>query len=649
MALFTQEKINRDLQENDSTSSEFQSKVVHFVHACMKLSADRMSRLHASWDSNSYIYRGYRMPDKDDADAMKDGEPPKIIVPITYAQIQTALSFILATYGQRDNVYECRGLGPEDEKNTFALNTDLSYQLNDQKFTLKLYFWLLDALKQGFGVIQCEWDERYTDMRVARQETEFSIPGLIGGMFGKKMPTKTVESVESVLNYQGNKLTNISPYAFFPDPSVSIANFQQGAFVATEIETSKHVLESQEGEIYFGVDKIPLSMSKDLLEMRPRRVKGPFSEDETRKPPLTNQTDSTARILTTMQFTMSQKDASKKFDVNLGDDTKPIKWLVALGNDQKVIRFEPLTYLSGRYNYEVIEYSPDHDAFYNSGLADTIAELQNLTTFMLNSHVVNIRKVIANRFVVDPSKVMMDDIKNGSIYIRTQGSTADINRVIQQLQTSDITRSNVADMESLAGLIQVVTGISENALGQYTTGRRSATEARNVNAGSAARLKMHGSLTWLQGVEPLGKQILSNTRQWRTKEVFDQIVGEKALETPFEQVILANPDRIAGGYDFIPYDATLPTDRQYQAGMLQELFKILISNPNSMQLLNKNPMKLMNYIAELYNIRNLKDFDLQDLKAPQAQVLPDHQVQDIAGAGAESVDVGAEDILNQLK
>ncbi len=651
MAKFTQEKINRDLQETDSTGSEFQKKVVEMVRGYMKTSADRMSRLHTSWDNNSLIYRGYRVPDKDDADAVKDGEPPKIIVPITYAQVQTALAFIIATFSQRDNVFDLRGIGPEDEKNVFAMNTDLQYQQNDQKFMLKLYFWLLDALKQGFGVMQVQWEERYTEMRVARQETSFTIPGMIGSIFGRKPEMKTVEAFEDVLAYQGNKLTNISPYAFYPDPAVSIANFQEGKFVGTEIEVAIQTLQAEEGKMYFGVDKIPNSMSKDLLEQRPRRVKGPFGTDETSKPPLGKESQSSARILLTMQVTASEKEMSEKLEVDLGNSTKQVKWIIALGNDQKVIRFERCSYLHNRYNYEVIEYSPDHDAFYNSGLADTIAELQNLTTFLLNSHVVNIRKIIANRFITDPTKVEMEDIKAGSIYIRTKGAVPDVNRVIQQLQASDITKNNVNDMSGIMALIQVVTGISENALGQYASGRRSATEARNVNAGSAARLKMHAGLMWQQGILPVGQQMLANTRQWRTKEVYDQIVGTKAMETPFEQVILADPSRIAGGYDFMPYDATLPTDRQFQAGVLQELFTVLVSNPNSIQLLNKDPMKLMNYIAQLYNIRNLRDFDLSALptQAPQTQIVPDDQAALAAQAGAEPIDVGAEGILNSLR
>lgn len=651
-----QDAINRNLAEKNSDSSEFQKKVIESVRKYMKASANKMQVYHTGWDANSYVYRGYRIADKEDVKAVKDGEPPKVIVPITYAQVQTAISFILSTYTQRDNMFELRGVGPEDEKNSFAVTSDLSYQLNNQKFVLKLYFWLLDALKQGFGVVRTEWDESYVDMRVSKQVPAAGLANMFGSIFGRQPTMETVEAVESVLSYQGNKIRNISPYAFYPDPSVTIANFQEGQFVGHEEEVALSSLEAQEGELYFGTDKIPKTLGKDLFEERPRRVSGPFSREDTNNPLLNREQENRAVIRTEMEITLSEKRATELWGANLGSGEKPIKWLVTVANDQKLIRFEQKGYLHGRYNYELFEFSPDHDSFFNPGLADTISELQNITTFFLNSHIVNVRKIIANRFIVDPTKVEMDDIKSGSIYIRTKGAQGDIRRAIDQLVTSDVTRGHVQDMETLTQLVTLITGVNENALGQYSSGRRSATEARNVNAGSAARLKMHATLAWMQGIEPLARQILSNTRQWREKEVYENIVGAAAIDAPFEQAILADPKKLAGGYDFVPYDATLPTDRQFQAGVLTELFTTLINNPQSMQILNKDPIKLLNYIAQLYNIRNMRDFDLAPLgapgpalpKEPQPQVVPNQVAADVAGAGGQPVDMTGESVLASL-
>lgn len=643
-----QEKINRNLQEKDSESSEFQRKVVEYCRKLLKASADRMSEFHSAWDCNAYAYRGYRTLDKDDRDALKSGEPAKLVVPITYAQTQTAISFILSTFSQRENIFEVRGRGPEDEQPSLAISTDLQYQLEKDNFLLKLYFWLLDAWKQGFGVVSCNWAEQYQYMRVANQVPDYSLPNLFSRVFGAKMPMKTEEAVQEVLSYQGNQVRNISPYAFYPDPSVTIANFQQGMFVGVEEELPLLALESLEGDVYYGTDKIPKTINRDVLEERPRRITGPFNKDEGSNKDILNTDEKKEGTVVRLEIelTLSEKEATRLFGGNLGSETKPCKWLVTIANDQKLVRFEKKTNLHGRYGFEVFEYSPDHDSFYNPGLADTISELQGVVTFLFNSHIVNIRKVIANRFIANVNQVHEEDILSGSLLIRTKGATADINRVLKQLDVSDVTKGNVDDIGALNMLIQLITGVNENALGQYSSGRRSATEARNVNAGSASRLKMHGMLSWMQGIQPLGMQYLANTRQWRTREVYESIVGELAMEAPYEQVILADPNRLAGGYDFIPYDATLPTDRQFQAGVLQELFGMLVSNPNTIQLVNKDPMKLLSYIAKLYNIKNLRDFDLSQL--PQPAVVPNQEAADAAGAGAAPVDMMGEEVLRGL-
>src|SRR5690606_6137844 len=142
------------------------------------------------------------------------------------------------------------------------------------------------------------------------------------------------------------------------------------------------------------------------------------------------------------------------------------RWAVVLGNDSQIIQFKPLGYLEQSFTYDLAEYSPDANAFYNHGLAETVQELPSLITFFLNSHVINVKKLIQNRFVGDPQYINVDDVKKNELFIRTQGSPpGEISRFFQQLNVVDATKNHVADMETLAGILQTVTGVNENALG----------------------------------------------------------------------------------------------------------------------------------------------------------------------------------------
>lgn len=634
---YKQELIDRDLRDHDNAESDFQKRVVELCMSWVKASSDEMYKMYENWDNNDLIYRGYRSVDKEDRESMKEGGPPKIIVPITYAQTQTALSFIFATFMQKPMLFELLANGPEDEKNKSALEMDLGYQMTNQKALFKLYCFLLDTFKYGFGVMKVDWTEKFCEMRVGKQVPKFDVFASLQKMFGRPVQEQfeTVESIEEVLEYQGSRLMNVSPYSFYPDPTVTLANFQDGKFVAHDEETSFSDVESREDQEFFGTAKIPNTIPSEDMRQRNRRTGSQFKNQvggtASVPGPGEGKGDNKPRVCvkTEINFVMSESAASKQFGFKLGEGTKPIKWIAVIANDKKLIQFKQAGYLHNRFNYNLAEFSPDNNSFYNPGLSDTIYELQNLITFFLNSHVVNVKKIIQNRFIGDPSKLFMEDVTNNASFIRLKQAGLPIDRIIQQLQVLDVTKQHVGDMDVLVKLVQVVTGINENALGQYSSGRRSATEARSVNAGAAARLKMQAQLMWLQGIEPTGRQILANTRQGRTKEVYNRIVGDLSIDAPFERVIYADPQSLAGGYDFSPYDATLPSDKAFQANVFQELFTTLVSNPNTIQLLNKDPMKLLAHIAELYGIKNIRDFDLtpqNPIPPLEAAVQPNDQV-----------------------
>ncbi len=661
-----QEEINRDLREKSSADSEFQQKVVQLCQRFIKQSSDAMSTFYDTWDNNDFVYRGYRLPDKNDKDAQKDGEPPKIIVPVTYAQLQTATSFLFATFSQKRVLYEIMGGGPEDESGALAIETDIDWQMRRQQIMFKLYNAIVDAFKYGFCVMKCDWTETRCKMRGQVQVPVTNLLGRFGAMLGIQpmgpQQFKTEEQVIDVLDYQGNRVVNVSPYNFFPDPTVTIANFQQGKFVAHDEDTSMTAVKKREGQDFFGTKFIPNTIPPDENKNRNRRTGKMFGDAGLGNSPLTpgagasvqNGGSVDACVLTEVEMVLVPKEATRMFGKDMGSEDYPMKFLAVLGNDRKLIRFEASGHLHNQFGYTVGEYSPDHNAFYNPGLSETIYELQNIITFFLNSHIVNVRKIIQNRFVVDESKININDIKTNSMFIRLVQSGVPIDKVLKQLEAYDVTKQHVADMGTLMQMVQTVTGINENALGQYSSGRRSATEARSVNAGAAARLKMHGQLLWMQCLEPLGRQIIANTRQGRSKEVYDMIVGGLALKAPFEKVIYADPTKIAGGYDFMSYDATLPSDKQFQASQLQEIFSILVSNPNTIQLLQKDPTKLLTHITQLLGIKNIDDYNLDNpgippMQPPQAQVVPDQVAGDIAAAGGQPVDMQGMDVLNALQ
>ena len=660
-----QDQINRDLREK--FDSKFQNALLQEAKRYMKVSSDYMSKYWHTWENHDQIYRGYRILDKSDKKSLAKGDTNKIIVPITYAQTQTFISFVFSTFAQRKTLFELRGRGPEDTRLSKAVEIDLDYQMEQNQYLLHLYCWLLDSCKYGFGVVKTSWGREYEYMRTSSTSFLRGPLDTVKKLFGVEtegVPTSK-ETIKQHLSYEGNTITNISPYSFYPDPDVPLSRFQEGAFVGHEEEMSIFSIKGLEGKLYHGTKHIEPNISSKTLDYRKRRAGRHNDVSSLNKSSFNIKNKGV--ILSEVEMSIIPAEWTKNFKIDFGDEQRPVKFICTMINDTKIIRFEPAGYLHNKYYYNLIEYSPDHTQFYNPGLSGTVHELQELISWFLNSHVINVKAMLKNRFIGDASKIHTEDIESMAPLIRTKtgsgGVIGDLDRVLKQLNVHDVTASHVGDIDSILKILQLVTGINENALGQFASGRRSATEARNVSAGAAARLKMHAVLAWKQGIQPNGKQMLANTRQGRSKEVYDMILGEKAQEIPFADAIYANPGKIAGCYDFVPYDATMPNERSAQANVLTEVYKATTSAmpPELLfQIMKIDPSKLLNWIVELHGINNLKDFNLDvdengqlvnpdQVAKPEVQVLPDDQVSEVIEKfDTEKVDVTGSNMAASL-
>jgi len=644
----TQEAINRDLRER--SDSAFQQKILTMVRDNFVSSSNKMCQYWNQWDQQQDIYRGYRLIDKNDKSNITNGKLKKIIVPITYAQIQTAISFIFSTFLQKSSIFELNGMGPEDAMPAQGLEVDLNYQGRKDKFLFKLYNWLLDSLKFGFGVVKTEWKTEKENVRVRREIPSTSMSALASSFFGGKPKMTIKEVVESIIRYEGNTTLNVSPYSFYPDPDVPIAKFQDGSFVGHEETLSWSSIRNMEGSIYHGTDKIPNYLASSIINLRGRRYPMSGGEGMENKEFVSAKQAISSCLVSEMIINIVPSKIKEEIDLDLGSDNVPVRFIATIANDSKLIRFEPYNYLHGRYGYSIIEYSPDATQFYNPGISGTINELQNIMSWLLNSHVQNVQKAIFNSIVYNPDAVEAGDITSGSPYIRSKGATS-LDEAVKQLSVMDVTKGHIGDMDTILKFIQLVTGINDNALGQYAPGRRSASEARSVNAGASARLRMHANLAWYMGIEPLAQQWLANTRQGRTPEMWGAILGNKSMECPWEKCILTDPEKIALGVDFIPYEATLPSDKQQRATVLSDVFKICMGNPEMAQVLGLNIVPLFKDIMALQGINNISDYSMQQAQAPgQVQVVPDQQVQQMVGNGqVEPVNVAGMDMMSQLQ
>lgn len=588
-------------------NSPFHDSILQHTKDLVEMSRRKMCNYYVKWDQYDEVYRGIKQEDKQDAAAKNRKEPTKMVVPTAHSQIQTFIAFAYAMLTQKEYFYELLGLSPEDSNAARFAEAAMQRDLDHNKFYPKLYQFLLDAARFGVAVYKTSWVEetQFVDEDVPAKTLSF----LGMNMTVRSRKTNRVEKVK----YQGNKIVNISPYRFFPDPRMPISRFQEGEFVASEDEYSYVDLKQMEQEgLVVGVDDIPNMNTQANPDRRnnSRLFNVEFAQSDAKAMP-------PGQSKGCFMITEAQvKIVPSKFELSngkkLGDEEYPVKYLVWYANDQKVIRCEPLNYLHDEFTYSVGEFTPDMNRFLNDGLSSIIDSLQDVISWMINSHITSVRKVISNFLIVDPDSVEMSDIKERRPIIRLKAGAArsGIDRWIKQLQVNDVTQGHVSDADVLQKLVQLTTGINDNLLGQFHTGRRSATEARNVGSSAASRLKMIVSNIYFSALEPLGRQMLSNLRDGLTEQTFVRMFGTDADPMSYMVLKRVNRQNLVGDYDFQTFDGTLPSEKSYMAETLQEVLVALLSNPNAIPLLGFDPKALMMEILRLKGIRHPQRFSL---------------------------------------
>jgi len=301
-------------------------------------------------------------------------------------------------------------------------------------------------------------------------------------------------------------------------------------------------------------------------------------------------------------------------DYELNDNQDEEIWVFTLANDRRILSAEPLNAPHNEFTYDILTMSPDQHTELTDSLSTLIDPLQEVITWLINARVAAVRQNIEGRFIVDPSFVDVATLTAGNKYILLKKNAPynqGVSAFISQLKTVDPTSTHIQDADSLAKMMQVISGVNENSMGQVASGRRSATENRAANAGAASRMKLIAATIWIDGLAPQGRKMLLNCRQDLSYETYTKILGDNA-DLTWAQFHPENPAVLEGNEDYFSYDGTIASEKNYIAQSLQELVSILVSNP---EVLAATGLDVVAMIEEVQSLRGLKNLDR--FKRPQ--------------------------------
>jgi len=608
------------VDELSRESSSLSDRLSTAIRNRVRASEQRFSQRHIRWRESERLYRSFRYADQEDkmtsARALTEGVQ-KIVVPYTYAQIQSILAFLVTVFTDRKPIFPVEPVG--DYVQAAMLHEHLlEYQMDRMRprGLLILIQWMFDALRYDWGVIKNVWTIREWPQLVRTFAPD---------IFGTGQSEDYV-SEQDVVSYEGNEAMNVSPFDFFPDPHRPLADFQRGEFVAHRMRRSPTEIEIKAAEgMYAGTEFIPY---------RP----GGYGY-----PDVTTYSGGRSALGETVnmpyEWTRGKIDQYDKGYVSLHEmwwfckpnqlglptqrtNDLPSLWVFTLANGARVIRAEAANLPGRRFPFAGIQINYDVHAPATPSMVETISGLQYHLSWLFNARMAAVRKTLNNEIIVDPSLIETIDWTNpnpsGIWRINKEHyTTGAAKEAVFPLPVQDTTQGHLQDADVVMNLIETITGANKLLQGLGNTGRRAATEVQAQMSLASGRMKLIGLVCASQGMTEWAEMMLENTKMFLSQrlQVPTLDVYRKMLSDPMVHI---GPELLQGDFRIPMLEQGIPTDKAMWVNTLREILQMCMQNPSIVMPPNAtiNVMEVFTELLRISGIKNLQDF---------VTIMPDQQ------------------------
>lgn len=601
-------------------------KILDALMARIRLSKEKMTQRYQHFADMENEFIAY-IPESENDKLRKTNRKQQglqtyttIAIPYSYSMLMAAHMYWTSVFLSRSPIHQYQGRHGETENKVQAMEALIDYQVSVGQMMIPYYIWLLDAGKYGMGIVGTYWADEYE--MVSEFVEEYQQYNGVPLITEKKQLIRLTKRVNT---YSGNKVYNIRPQDFLPDPRVPITRFQDGEFAGRRTDIGwNHILKRAAQGQYFNIDRLKMMRSESTTrEQGSSQVILPQNEIS---PAISSGTQSIPDIGTTEAHEMCVELIPRDWELGTGE--YPEKWVFTLAQEKVIIGAQPLGLYHSKFPFDVMEYEPDGYALFKRSLLEIVKPLNEVMTWLVNSHFYNVRKALNNQWVVDPSRVTMTDITTPNagkvIRVKPQAYGQDVRTMITQLPVVDVTRGNLSDISLIESLMQRIVGVADSVMGMpQKAGRRTAAEVRTSSSFSINRLKTAAEYMSSLGFAPHSQKLVQNTLQKYKKEQVFRIAGTMTQGPNMDPYMMVTPDQIAGAYDFVPVDGTMPVDKFAMMAMWNELLKSASQFPEVMGRFDLG--EVFAYVAQLGGIKNLKQF--------QVTAMPDDQLANEAAKG----------------
>ncbi len=590
---------NLDLRPGSRLHTKIKEEVLYRAREGHDLISNRVD----SWNEIERVMTAY-IDISDEEYKVKENDyrkPVSIVFPYSFVVMETLLTYLVMAFLQ-DPIIRYEGVSPEDALGTMLLEKVVRHQCYRSKMGLALHTFLRDCLIYGIGVGAPSWERK-----MGYKTTK--------GFWGNRTFT------ESVI-YEGNKLNNVDPYLYLPDPSVPIQKIQDGEFTGWVEPTTRLSLMNREargdGSIFNVKYLKDVSLQGSSIFKDDRSARG----------------DKTG----VSQYTVIDTGIHNSVDViwmyvelvpkewELGGEERPEKWLFALANDEVIIQAKTLGLTHNMY--PIITASPDFDGYSVLPMArsEIMYGMQEVLDFLFNSHIANVRKAINDMFIVDPYQVNIADFKDPGpgkfVRLRRPAWGKGVKDVVQQLQVTDITRNNIGDSSFILEWMQRIGGTDESLSGVLRSGgpeRLTKGEFQGTRTSAFSRIERLIKVISMQAFQDLGYMLAEHTQQLMSEETYVDITGRWQEE--LVSVYGNNAKAKVSPFDLMVNYDVMVTESNNQGGDLNlwtQVYKSISENQGLAQQFDM--VRLFEFVAQLGGAKNISDFKVKP------KVLPDEQV-----------------------
>lgn len=582
---------------------ELHKKTLERLLDMIRASSQRMSPFYDRWQAAELRVQAYLSSEELEAAykiANKKGKPPEgitVTVPYSYSTISTIVTYLLHTFCGRKPIFQVGAYRGDAIRRAPLVETLLQFNSDHMRLIRKLFQYFWDGEVYGLQVLRTTWR---VDRRLRTVQAQVPVNALIPALGSTTVPQK-----QEIVTFEGTDITNIDVYNFFPDPRVPFEEVStRGEYVFWRTFEGRHTLrKAQDAGSLSLVERIPDTSPRGNLWGQSER--GRLARGEA-VPGMHNGNYAQQSYI---QFDQGSVEIVPD-EWGLGDSKQVEKWLFAIGNEGQIVQAEPLDCDHDKHPVVVGEpYSMGY-SLGNVGIADYLGPFQETLSWLINSHMFNVRAALNNDFVANPQMIDVNDFKQKGpgrvIKMLPAAFGMDPKFALSQLQVGDVTRTHITDMQTVQRIGDMVSSVNDNLRGIHDAGgRKTATEVRTSGEAGASRLAAHARLVSVQSMVPLAEQMTLNYQQKLSQSFYLQVVGDEGLANPIQ----IGPGEIAGDYTFPIHDGTLPLDRVALLEVWKEIFTTVVASP--ILAAQYNAGGIFEYLADLGGAKNLKQFKVQ--------------------------------------